>query len=173
MTASTTISEAMSTTNASRTVGRVSGSCRRACAAHNRRTRRGGGSGHGRVDPAVDQYVESVPTSGGDPRKPGGGGLPPGVKRQLEREGGADAAALEAVASSGALGAPASDGRRRASKADASDSGSNPRPSALEALTSAAVSDDGSAGGWLIAGLALLTVALAGTALARRRSLTR
>jgi hypothetical protein len=97
------------------------------------------------------------------------------VHRQLQREGGADAEALAAVASSPALGAPADqggDGRRRSSKADVSDAESTP-PSALGALGSAAVSDDGGAGGWLIVGLALLTVALAGTALARRRSLTR
>jgi hypothetical protein len=132
--------------------------------------------GTGASSPAVDQYVESVPTAGGEPRERSGGGLPPAVARQLQREGGVDAQALEAVASSPALGAPADqggDGRRRASKADLSEADSTPTPPALSALGSAAVSDDGGAGGWLIAGLALLTVALAGTALARRRSQTR
>jgi hypothetical protein len=163
----------MSTTIASRTVGRVSALVVALALLTIVAPAGAAVPGTGASSPAVDQYVESVPTAGGDPRKPGGGGPAPGVKRKLEGEGGADAAALEAVASSPALGAPDSDGRRRASRADIADSGSNPRPSALEALTSAAVSDDGGAGGWLIAGLALLTVALAGTALARRRSLTR
>ena len=127
-------------------------------------------------DPAVDQYVESVPGAGGDrapnsePRS-GGERLPSDVRSEIERSGGEDAEALEAVASSPALGAPRGDrdgngggGSRAASKAP---------PSTIDAVTSAAASGDSDAGGWLLAGLALLTAALAGVALARRRSLTR
>jgi hypothetical protein len=124
-------------------------------------------------DPAVEQYVESVPgadggdsTPGGGPRS--GGGLPSDVQRQIQQEGGADAAALKAVASSAALGAPKK-GRAAAAHLPR---GSEPSRSALGAVASAATSGDGNSGGWLIAGIAALTAALAATALARR-SLTR
>lgn len=90
------------------------------------------------------------------------------MQHQIQQEGGADAAALEAVGSSPELGAPAS---RRHDAADLPH-GSGQSRSALGAAASAAVSDDGSAGAWLLAGLAVLTAALAGTALARR-ALTR
>jgi hypothetical protein len=128
--------------------------------------------GTGASSPAVDQYVESVPGPGGTPRRPpsGGGELPSDVSRQVQQEGGADTEALETVASSPALGAPRSetDARRR----DRREAQAPQRhPSAFDAVASAAVSDGGS-GGWLIAGIALLTVALAGTALARRQSLS-
>jgi hypothetical protein len=126
-------------------------------------------------DPAVNQYVESVPGAGGDrapntePRS-GGEELPSGVRSEIEASGGEDAEALEAVASSPALGAPRADRDRDG------DSGSraDPKgpPSTIGAVTSAAASGDGDASGWLLGGIALLTVALAGTALARRRYLT-
>jgi hypothetical protein len=124
-------------------------------------------------DPAVDQYVESVPGVGGGDRTPrdgggrGGDGLPSGVQHRVQQDGGADAAALKAVGSSPELGAP------RKSRAGAADlpHGSGHSQSALGAAASA-VSGDGNAGGWLLAGIAALTAALAATALARR-SLTR
>ena len=127
-------------------------------------------------DPAVNQYVESVPGAGGDrapnsePRS-GGGTLPADVSREIERSGGEDAEALEAVASSPALGAPRAD-RGEGGEAG-SRAGSKGPPSTIGAATSAAASSDGDAGGWLIGGIVLLTVLLAGTALLRRRSLTR
>jgi hypothetical protein len=122
-------------------------------------------------DPAVDQYVESVPgagggdgtSEGGSPRD--GSGLPPRVQSRIESRGGDDAAALEAVGTSPALGAP-----KRAPKNETrigSPGGSKSTPSALDAIASAA-SGDGSSGGWLLAGLAVLTAALGGMALARR-----
>jgi hypothetical protein len=123
-------------------------------------------------DPAVDQYVESVPGAGGGTGTPNGGtgqdgaGLPPGVKRQIERSGGADAPALAAVASSPALGAPKqADSPKAGAKLR---SGSESSPSALRSVASAA-GGDGNSSGWLLAGLALLTAALAGTAFARTR----
>ena len=125
-------------------------------------------------DPAVDQYVESVPAAdggnGSDPRS-GSGGLPPRVARQIEQSGGRDAEALKAVGSSPALGAPSKErGGREARSATRAEPQGN--PSALDAIASAAGGDSNS-GGWLLAGIALLTVALSATALARRRSLTR
>ena len=130
-------------------------------------------------DPAVDQYVESVPGAGGDrapntePRS-GGERLPADVRSEIKSAGGRDAEALAAVASSPALGAPRADrdGEGGGSSGDSGSVSKGP-PSAIDAVTSAAASGDGDASGWLIAGLALLTAALAGTALARRRSLAR
>jgi hypothetical protein len=121
-------------------------------------------------DPAVEQYVESVPGTGGGGSTPengrpsGGGELPAAVQQQIQQQGGADADALKAVGSSPALGAPR---HRRAAQADLPHGPDRGR-SSLGAAASAAVSGDGNAGGWLIAAIAALTVALAGTALARR-----
>jgi hypothetical protein len=127
-------------------------------------------------DPAVNQYVESVPGAGGDrapnnePRS-GGEPLPSDVRSEIKRSGGEDTDALEAVASSPALGAP------RADRGDRDGPGAGRRsegpPSTIDAVASAAASGDGDAGGWLIGGLALLTAALAALGLARRRSLSR
>ena len=61
-------------------------------------------------DPAVDQYVESLPSAEGD-RAPGvgrgrgGAPLPPGVRRQLSRS--SEQRLLERLATSSELGAPA------------------------------------------------------------------
>jgi hypothetical protein len=127
-------------------------------------------------DPAVNQYVESVPGTGGDrapgsERRSGGEPLPPDVRSEIERSGGEDVEALEAVASSPALGAPRADrGDDREARAGG---GSDGPPSTIDAVASAAASGDGDAGGWLVGGLALLTAALAAFALARRRSPTR
>jgi hypothetical protein len=126
-------------------------------------------------EPAVEQYVESVPGAGGDGRgedQPGsGGGLPSDLKRQIERDGGADAQALETLASSRELGAPATAGRKRDDGAGLSGAAER-SPSALDAVGSAALGGGGSSGGWVLAGIALLTAVVGGTALARR-SLTR
>src|SRR5215208_4103253 len=64
------------------------------------------------TNPSIDQYVESVPSAGGD-RSPQGqphsnaGSLPPNVRERIRSQGGSDAAQLETIASSPALGAPA------------------------------------------------------------------
>jgi hypothetical protein len=125
-------------------------------------------------DPAVEQYVESVPGADGDGRgdnQPGsGGGLPADLKRQIERDGGAEAQALESLASSRELGAPTT---RRERHDGPVLPGADHGPSTLDAVSSAAVGGGGSSGGWVLAGIALLTAALGATALARRRSLTR
>ncbi|HEV7846235.1 MAG TPA: hypothetical protein VGO83_08275 [Thermoleophilaceae bacterium] len=121
----------------------------------------------------MEQYVESVPGAhGGGPGKTpsgSGGGLPTQVQRQIEREGGADAGALQAVASSAELGAPATAPSKRRDGASASlRRAADPGPSAIDAVESAALGEHGSSGGWVLLGIALLTAALAATALARR-----
>jgi len=131
----------------------------------------------GASNPSVDQYVERVPSAGGDgaprenPRSGGGEGLSPSVQRQLDQAG-RSAEALEAIAGSPALGAPDRPADSGA-KPDPAPPEMSSDPSPFDAVTSAATSGDGGASGWLIAGLALLTAALAGTALARKRLLGR
>lgn len=140
------------------------------------------------TNPSIDQYVERVPSSGGDrdPRgrdRSGGGGVSPEVRRRIQADGGVDAPQLEEIVSSPALGAP--DGTARGgrdeesrrgsggSKADGSRSGSaseGSRPTALEAVVTAGGHDTGSSFGWLIAGIVALSAAMAAAALARRRS---
>jgi hypothetical protein len=115
-------------------------------------------------DPAVDQYVESVPGAGGD--RPA---LPPDVRQELHSQGGADAAALADLVTSPRLGAPG-DTAPRADRAEVREPKAASSPSVLDAVTSAASGGDGGAGPWLLGGLALLSAALAGGALARRRS---
>jgi hypothetical protein len=126
-------------------------------------------------EPAVDQYVESVPRAdgGNDAAPRQDRELPPSLEEQIQQTGGEDAAALEAVAESPALGAPAErrGGGDRESKA-AIRAQSRSEPSTLDAVASAA-SGDGNSGAWLLAALAVLTATLAGAAVARRRSLTR
>lgn len=61
---------------------------------------------------AVDQYVECIPTSGGDDASAGTGAdptrtlLPPSLVGQIRSQGGEDASLLEEVASSSRYGAP-------------------------------------------------------------------
>jgi hypothetical protein len=147
-------------------------------------------------DPAVDQYVESVPRAGGDrpveSEPPSGSPAPQEeVRQQILDSGGEDAPALEAVTTSPALGAPEAPQRgtgkapqrgtakaRQRGTAKARQRGTakthSPRaaapgtPSAFEAASSAA-SGDGSARGWLLGGLALLSLVLASAAIGRRR----
>jgi hypothetical protein len=136
-------------------------------------------------NPSLDQYVESVPTGHGGPSHGGGGGggshLPASTQRQIEQQGGSDAAALQEVAGSPALGAPAGgdsnggSGKPGGSR-NAAPGGSAPTaagtssPSAVDAVTSAATGGGGSAGPWLLVGLIALTGASGAVALARRRS---
>jgi hypothetical protein len=124
-------------------------------------------------DPAVDQYVERVPTAGGDgapvdERRPGRAELPARIKRRLESAGGEDAVALEAVAASPALGArPASDLRARPAR------GPRPKrepPSALRAAARAPLHADAGTIALLLAGLALVTIAVGAAALRSRRA---
>ena len=132
-------------------------------------------SGADPSNPSLNQYVESVPSSHGDRTPPSGGAkspdgqLPASVQRQIETQGGRDAKQLESIATSPALGAPASStdgaGGGRETKAEAADHS----PSSLDALTSAATGGDGNSLGLLVLGLVLVTALLGGSALARRR----
>lgn len=147
--------------------------------------------------PSLNQYVESVPTADGDQPTPrggpaggsggggGGGGsagssLPPSVRSEIRAQGGADADQLEAIAGSPALGAPAQDrgrgaqgnsGRDRDAGAPGARASSGHRPSAVDAVATAATSGGEGASTALVGGLVLLTAAMAFAALARRRSL--
>lgn len=112
---------------------------------------------------AGDQYVETLPTPKG-PRAPGRGKhgkkLSHGVTRKLQTQGGSDAATLEKLATSTALGAPVDNGagsngkgkRSQRSKNGKRHGGSAPVPSAV--INAA---DGGEAGlGWLV--LAILSI---------------
>ena len=143
------------------------------------------------ANPSIDQYVERVPSSGGDrdPRaRPdsGDGGVSPEVRRRIREDGGADAAQLEEIVSSSALGAPDStarsgrggdstpgpgSGRGGSKPGSGGGSGSDEsRPSALEAVVTAGAHDTGNSFTWLVAGIVALSAAMAAAALARRRS---
>ena len=133
----------------------------------------------GASDPAVDQYVESVPTAGGDPEpkkksqsdgEPSGGQPPAGAQEEIEPGASADAEALEAVEQSPELGAPAveRDTKRRDTSGSA-ERASEHRPSTVDAVSSAAVSGDGNPGGWILGAVAVLTAALGAAAFARAR----
>ena len=73
--------------------------------------------------PSLDQYVESVPSAEGGTaaprRSPGAAGrLPAATRRQLRRQGGSSAAALERIATDPAFGAPPATGAAPASGGD-------------------------------------------------------
>jgi hypothetical protein len=138
-------------------------------------------SGADPSNPALDQYVESVPSSHGNhPGPPSAGSqtdpnaLPPSVRSQIQTQGGSDAQQLEAVGSSPALGAPPEhharrgDGGTRAPRAPTRVKPEEKSPSLLSSVAKAAT-DGGDSAGLLIVGLVLLTAALGGTALVRRR----
>jgi hypothetical protein len=129
---------------------------------------------------SIDQYIEQIPTSRGS-RVAGAGNrkgqpLPPQVRRQLREQGGADAAALERIATSPAYGAPerplnrASERSRRKSR----ELVRVPRDddSSLGGALSAAASATGEDGGWrlgVLGGVLLATTAGLCAAAYRRR----
>jgi hypothetical protein len=150
-------------------------------------------SGADPSNPSLDQYVESVPTSHGDP--PGGGGstrghistahLPASVRHQIAAHGGRDATQLEAIATSPAFGAPADAVASTTGGSGATGAGggsaqrpspqrppltsADHRPSGIDAVASSATSADGSSMGLLLGGLVLIAALAGGMALARRR----
>jgi hypothetical protein len=151
-------------------------------------------SGADPSNPSLDQYVESVPTSHGDP--PGGGGstrghistshLPASVRHQIAAHGGRDATQLEAIATSPAFGAPADavasttgrpSGTSGAGNASPRHSTARPplasgdtRPSGVDAFTTAATHGGGGSTGVLAIGLVVITLMAVGIALSRRRA---
>jgi hypothetical protein len=140
-------------------------------------------SGADPSNPALDQYVESVPSSDGNhPAPPSDAGktesLPPTVQSQIQSQGGSDQQQLEAVGGSPALGAPSPSATRKdradgsGAKKPAPGTLAKPEeksPSLLSSVATAATESHGDTSGLLIGGLVLLTVAIGGTALARRR----
>jgi hypothetical protein len=131
---------------------------------------------------AGDQYVETLPTTRG-PRAPGRGKhakkLSPSAKRKLQELGGNDAATLEKLATSTALGAPSDgksskgDGKARGNGSHKGGSRNGKRHGSTPAVPSAAINavDGGEAGlGWLVlAILAITALALGAVGYQRRR----
>jgi hypothetical protein len=148
-------------------------------------------------NPSLDQYVESVPTSHGDPPSGGGsthghittstGRLPASVRHDIAAHGGPDAAQLQAIATSPAFGAPAtvvrsSTGTGTGTGATAGDSGGSQaqktpaaparaghRPSGIAAIANSATDGEAGSTGLLLVGVLLISALLGGTALARKR----
>jgi hypothetical protein len=113
---------------------------------------------------AGDQYVETLPTSKG-PRAPGRGKharkLSRGVAKKLQQQGGSDAATLQKLATSPALGAPVDNGagnsKGKSSRAKGSQDGRSRNGKrhggSAPAVPSAAINavDGGASGlGWLV-----------------------
>jgi hypothetical protein len=98
---------------------------------------------------AIYQYRESLPASGGPVVPDGGAGptqpLAPALAQQLERTAGPDAAVLERVATSPALGAPVSHRRHARPAPAAAGPVSDDEPAAGDALGAAAGALDGDA----------------------------
>jgi len=138
-------------------------------------------SGADPSNPALDQYVESVPSSHGNhPGPPSGGSqtdpnaLPPSVRSHIQTHGGSDTQQLEAVGSSPALGAPPAPAHhaRRKHRDKPAPTRVKPEeksPSLLSSVAKAATDGGSDSANVLIVGLVLLTAALGGTALVRRR----
>jgi hypothetical protein len=137
-------------------------------------------------NPSVNQYVESVPTAKGakpsryapDHRE---GKLAPDLRRRLEQHGGADAEALEAIATEARLGAPtvrAGDGRggsepRRRGETPGAATPQPPRAEAdkgfVPAVTGAVLETEGRGTLLLIVALVTVAVMVGGVAAARNR----
>jgi hypothetical protein len=131
---------------------------------------------------AGDQYVETLPTTRG-PRAPGRNKhakkLPHGVSKRLHQIGGSDAATLEKLATSTALGAPVDNGGAKGK--GSSGRGSHKSRSvngkrhggSTPAVPSAAINavDGGEAGlGWLVVAiLAITALSLGAVGYQRRR----
>lgn len=124
-------------------------------------------------NPSLNQYTESVPTPRGERRTQGGPRerpvpLPAAARRELEREGGADAEALGAIATSPKLGAPQAPSRPAAGGGGGRDeSAAGGSQSAVGAAAGATAS---SAVAPLAAILAAMLLVTAGVALLRRRA---
>jgi hypothetical protein len=133
---------------------------------------------------AGDQYVETLPTTKG-PRAPGrhkhAKKLSKGITRKLQQQGGSDAATLQQLATSPALGAPVDNGAKgkgshakgsQGSRVGRSQNGKRHGGSA-PAVPSAAIHavDGGAAGlGWLALGiLAITAVSLGAVGYQRHR----
>ena len=124
---------------------------------------------------ASDQYVETVPTtSGPSATKEGKGGktpLRPSVAARLRQQGGADAARLEAIATSSDFGAP----QGTAGSADKERAGRRGNSGKTTAIPSASVQAVREGGGdllWLLLALLAITGLMVGTVTYRRHKNT-
>jgi hypothetical protein len=114
--------------------------------------------------PAIDQYVESVPTAGGGKATKAHTAIAATTQHAIARSGGADAQLLTKVATSATYGAPTTRLRPASQRAEPA-----PPPSALGAVgAAAAVGSGGSRLAWL--GLVLFGVTAVVLAAALRRS---
>jgi hypothetical protein len=130
--------------------------------------------------PSVDQYIESVPTARGpaavaEPRTAPATRLPAETRRRLRREAGGDAAALEALSTDPATGAPAGRSAAAGRRGGSSQEDSAPAMLGMSERGSAdaaaqALSGGGSAVLLLLAGLLAGTLALGAVAWRRRSS---
>jgi hypothetical protein len=109
---------------------------------------------------AIDQYIESVPTAGGGVvngvGKTRSKALPKRVGAAIERQGGADAATLRAIASTSTYGAPQ---KRIAPKQVAHPRREPPESSGALSAAAIATGSSGSHALWLLGILVVTTVA--------------
>jgi hypothetical protein len=119
---------------------------------------------------SIEQYIENIPTSRGSRAAGAGNGagqpLAPEARQRLDEAGGADAAALEQIATSPAYGAPERPLRPTKKTQTRDDDPS------LGGAASAAISSPGGGGEWrlgVLGGFIVATTAALGTAAYRRR----
>jgi len=97
--------------------------------------------------------------------------LPEDARQQVQAQGGADAEALEALATSPALGAPKADEEKTDNAIEAG--GDRKRPSPVGAAAAAPAEGDDTTMAILLASLGVLSAVAAGIALKRRKSQAR
>jgi hypothetical protein len=111
---------------------------------------------------AADQYVETLPTSRGPnatkDAKRGRAPLPTGIVAKLRGEGGADAPALQAIATDSEYGAPQADRR----DADKKKRGGRSSSSAVPSASVEAVRNGGGDMLWLLLALLAITGLMVG-----------
>ena len=115
---------------------------------------------------AADQYVETVPTTSGPSvtkdRKRGRTPLSPSIAAKLRSQGGADAAALEEVATSSGFGAPQATGRAADKENGAGDRRSSRDRTAVPSASVQAVRGGGEDLLWLLLALVAITGLMVG-----------
>ena len=115
---------------------------------------------------ASDQYVETVPTTKGPSAtkdgKRGRTPLPPSVAAKLRSQGGADATALEDVATSSDFGAPQGTGRAADKENGAGDRRSSRNRTAVPSASVQAVRGGGEDLLWLLLALVAITGLMVG-----------
>lgn len=119
---------------------------------------------------ASDQYVETLPTTGGpsatDDRKRGRTPLRPSVAAKLRDQGGADAARLEAIATSSAFGAPQGTSDRTDKKSGNRRGSGN--TTAIPSASVQAVQEGGENLLWLLLAMLAITGLMVGAVTYRR-----